>query len=182
MRVAARLKIRVVVAFGFIHVSRLLVTSVCCLLPLSGPCLAAEPAPVQPGLWKVRTLTTFDRSNGSSLQLAAATRPEPSQPRSYTICLAEPRVRAPMMPQRLPRTAELAFDARSIGGTYAEVLSSGTRQQVEFVYRRLAANRFEGSQDVQADGRIVRLQYEAQRVAADCGAVKPAPLQASGEP
>jgi hypothetical protein len=163
-------------------VRRLFVSSAFCLILFSLPCLAAEPAPVQPGLWKVRTLTTFDRSNGSSLQLAAATRPEPSQPRSYVICLAEPRVRAPMMPPRLPRTAELAFDARSIGGTYAEVLASGARQQVEFVYRRIANNRFEGSQDVQADGRIVRLQYEAQRVAADCGGVKPAPLQASGEP
>jgi hypothetical protein len=153
-------------------------------------CVAAEPAPVQPGLWKVRTLTTFDRNNGKvsgsgsshSLQLAAATRPEPSQPRSYQICLTEPRVRAPMMPPRVPRTAELAFDNRSIGGSYAETLASGTQQQVEFAYRRLAANRFEGSQDVQADGRIVRLQYEAQRVAADCGALKPAPVQASGEP
>jgi hypothetical protein len=152
------------------------------LISLSPPCVAAEPAPVQPGLWKVRTLTTFDRSNGSGLQVASSTRPEPSQPRSYVICLAEPRVRAPMMPARLPRTAELAFDTRSIGGTYAEVLASGARQQVEFVYRRIAANRFEGSQDVQVDGRTVRLQYEAQRVAADCGTVKPGPLQASGEP
>jgi hypothetical protein len=167
-------------------VHRLFVISGLCLSSLSLPCLAAEPAPVQPGLWKVRTLTTFDRSNGNSsgngLQWASATRPEPSQPRSYVICLTEPRVRAPMMPSRLPRAAELAFDTRSIAGTYAEVLASGTRQQVEFVYRRIANNRFEGSQDVQADGRIVRLQYEAQRVAADCGTVKPAPLQASGEP
>jgi hypothetical protein len=163
-------------------VRRFFVISFCGLVPLSLPCLAAEPPPVQPGLWKVRTLTTFDRSNGNGLQWATAARLEPSQPRSYMICLVEPRVRAPMMPSRLPRTAELAFDTRSIGGSYAEVLASGARQQVEFAYRRLAPNRFEGSQDVQADGRIVRLQYEAQRVAADCGGVKPAPLQASGEP
>jgi hypothetical protein len=170
------------IVFWSMRVRPVFVTFAFCLMSLSQPCLAAEPAPVQPGLWKVRTLTTFDRSASNGLQLASAVRPEPSQPRSYQICLTEPRVRAPMMPQRLPRTAELAFDARSIGGTYAEVLSGGTRQQVEFVYRRIAANRFEGSQDVQANGRIVRLQYEAQRVAADCGTVKPAPLQASGEP
>jgi hypothetical protein len=165
-------------------VQSIFVISGLCLISLSQACWAAEPAPVQPGLWKVRTLTTFDRSNssGNGLQLASATRPEPSQPRSYVICLTEPRVRAPMMPLRLPRTAELAFDTRTIGGTYAEVLASGARQQVEFVYRRIANNRFEGSQDVQADGRIVRLQYEAQRVAADCGGLKPAPLQPSGEP
>jgi hypothetical protein len=173
---------QLVIVSRFLRVHRFFFILGLCLLPLSSASLAAEPAPVQPGLWKVRTLTTFDRVSIAGMQLASATRPEPSQPRSYLICLAEPRVRAPMMPTRLPRTAELAFDERNIGGTYAEVLASGTRQQVEFAYRRLAANRFEGSQDVQTDGRIVRLQYEAQRVAADCGAVKPAPLQASGEP
>jgi hypothetical protein len=156
----------------------------CCLWVVS-PCLAAEPAPVQPGLWEVRTLTTFERVAVAGVQITTLAKPEPAQPRAYTICLAEPRVRAPMMPPRLPRTAELAFDVRSISGSYAEPVpdsSTGTQRQVEFAYRRLSPVTFEGSQDVQTEGRIVRLQYYAQRVSGSCGAVKPSLVQGGGEP
>jgi hypothetical protein len=157
-----------------------------CGLGLATLCQAAEPAAVSPGLWDVRSLITFERANAnlnaSGMQPAAASRVEASLPHSYSICLREPRVRAPMMPSRLPRTVELAFDAQTIAGSYAESLPNGTLRQVEFGYRRLAATAFEGSQDTQAEGRIVRLQYYAQRVAADCGNLRPSALQANGEP
>jgi hypothetical protein len=148
-------------------------------------CQAAEPAPVQAGLWEVRSLTTFDRAAAAGLQAATLTQPEPSQPHAYAICLAEPRVRAPMMPPRLPRTAELAFDVKTIVGSFTEPVpgsTTGAQRQVEFAYRRLGPAVFEGSQDVQTEGRIVRLQYYAQRVSANCGAVKPSLVQGSGEP
>lgn len=157
------------------------------------PGQAAEPAPVQAGLWEVRTLTTFDRisqtnnsaGNPAALQNITLAKPEPARPNAYAICLAEPRVRAPMMPPRLPRAAELAFDVKTIAGSFTEPVpgsTTGALRQVEFAYRRLGPATFEGSQDVLAEGRIVRLQYYAQRVSANCGAVKPAPVQASGEP
>lgn len=153
-----------------------------CYLGLASLCQAAEPAPVSPGLWDVRSLITFERANASGMQPAAASRVEASLPHSYSICLREPRVRAPMMPSRLPRTVELAFDVQTIAGSYAESLPSGGLRQVEFGYRRLSATAFEGSQDTQAEGRIVRLQYYAQRVAADCGNLRPSALQPNGEP
>jgi hypothetical protein len=147
------------------------------------PCQAAEPPPVFGGLWEVRSLITFDRVAAPGLQRAAVTTPlEPSLPRRYRICLAEPRTLAPMMPPRMPRAAELSFDSKTVVGTYIDSPVGAPQRFVEFGYRRLGSSIFEGSQDVQADGRIVRLQYYAQRVSADCAGLKPSVVQPSGEP
>jgi hypothetical protein len=151
----------------------------------AGTARAAEPPPVFGGLWDVRTLTTFDRVPSPGLQRASSAADvaaDAPQPRRYRICLAEPRTVAPMMPARMPRSAELAFDSKTVGGTYIDSLPGTPLRRVEFGYRRLGSSLFEGSQDVHGEGRVVRLQYYAQRVSADCGGLKPSAIQASGEP
>jgi hypothetical protein len=150
-----------------------------------GTAQAAEPPPVFGGLWDVRSLTTFDRVPAPGMQrasTAADAAADAPQPRRYRICLAEPRTLAPMMPPRMPRSAELAFDSKTVGGTYIDSLPGTPLRRVEFGYRRLGSSLFEGSQDVHGEGRVVRLQYYAQRVSADCGGLKPSAVQATGEP
>jgi hypothetical protein len=152
------------------------------LLALSMPCHADEPPPVFGGLWDVRSLTTFDRVQTPGMQRATSSLLEPPLPRQYRICLAEPRTLAPMMPPRMPRKAELAFDSKTVVGSYVDSPVGAPQRFVEFGYRRLGSSIFEGSQDVQVDGRIVRLQYYAQRVSADCAGIRPTAVQPSGEP
>jgi hypothetical protein len=151
-------------------------------LLLALPCQADEPPPVFGGLWDVRSLTTFDRVQTPGMQRAANAVLEPPLPRQYRICLAEPRTLAPMMPPRMPRKAELSFDSKTVVGSYVDSPVGAPQRFVEFGYRRLGSSIFEGSQDVQTDGRIVRLQYYAQRVSADCAGIRPTAVQPSGEP
>lgn len=102
--------------------------------------------------------------------------------RIYRICIGPNRARAPMHAPSKASRVELIFDRNNISGSYFQTGADGQLRPVEFLYRRLAAGRFEGSQDVTEADWISRTQYMAQRVAADCGPLQPQPMSESGEP
>ncbi|MDE1928936.1 MAG: hypothetical protein KGI36_17285, partial [Burkholderiales bacterium] len=120
---------------------------------------AADLPPVEPGLWEIQALTTFD--------------PRPAQaprPHSYRICIDGNRARAPMIPARLPGAGEVLIGRQALSGHYVQTGVDGRPQQVEFRYRRLGPTRFEGSYDRAAGGVALHGEYEARRLGADCGA------------
>ncbi len=138
----------------------------------------ADPAPVTSGLWEVNLMTSFAPVPTSPAQAA----PRKPLRRIYRICIGPNRARAPMHAPSKASRVELIFDRNNISGSYFQTGADGQLRPVEFLYRRLAAGRFEGSQDVTEADWISRTQYMAQRVAADCGPLQPQPMSESGEP
>lgn len=136
----------------------------------------AQPAPVLAGAWEVQSLLSFER-----LPLAHASLQAPeAQSRRYRICIGPERARAPMMPLRLPPAAEIVFDGQSYTGSFDE--PGSVRPRVDFGFRRLSPTAFEGSHDAAGQGMVARVQYFASYAGPNCGATRPGPPAATGEP
>ena len=155
------------------------------LRPLAGSLLviafcgsaSADPPPVAPGLWEVDLLTSF-----SALQPAGGVAPIAPQRRSYRICIDARRAAAPMIGRAAPARAEVLYDRQSVSGSGSVPGDDGRSRPVEFAYRWLDDRRFEGSHDAETPSQVVRTQYLARWVAAECGALAPQSPQGLGAP
>lgn len=136
----------------------------------------ADPPPVAPGLWEVDLLTSF-----SALQPGGAG-PLAPQRRSYRICIDARRAAAPMIGRAAPARAEVVYDRQSVSGSASVAGADGRSRPVEFAYRRLDDKRFEGSHDAETPSHVVRTQYLARWIDADCGALAPQAPQGLGAP
>lgn len=137
----------------------------------------ADPAPVRPGLWEVQLLTTY-----APLRPGASAPTAAKQQRRYRICLSPQRAAAPMA--RLPgaERTEVVIGRNTLSGTYIERAPDGTARPVEFLYRRLDQDQFEGSHDVSTAVSIARTQYLARRLGPGCGGLAPSTMALTGEP
>jgi hypothetical protein len=144
--------------------------------------VAAEPAPVAPGLWEVQMLALFQPDP----QPGAVHWPGlPGKPRArvYRICLDAPRARAPMSAPAASPGAQRVSDDMSV--TVRDTSAAGTRNAAsgEWLYRRLSEREFEGSQSLYADtGVEMTLQYRSVFVQHDCAGVLPSAMSKFGEP
>ena len=159
------------------------------LWALSGCGLAlADPPPVAPGLWEVELLTSFSTlrpaATGAApvVAAAAATAPPSPQRRSYRICIDARRAAAPMIGRAAPERAEVFYDRQSVSGNGSQRGADGRSRPVEFAYRWLDDKRFEGSHDAETPTQVVRTQYLAHWIQADCGALTPQSPQGLGTP
>jgi hypothetical protein len=125
----------------------------------------AQPAAVLPGLWEVHLLTTAERTPAALL-----TTPVPApQRRIYRICITPERAAAPVTPPQGVRRMELLYDRDRVSGSWTELGADRRPRAVEFGYHRVDAARFEGSHDAEGPLLVLRTQYSAQHVAAECG-------------
>ena len=146
---------------------------------------AASPPPVAKGLWSVQRLTTFSPDP----QPGATNWPGLNKPRAvrYTVCINEWRAAHPMgTPETYNKLKLIAADET---GWQLRTQEGGNRMEV--TYRRLDAQTFEGSNDVEvsktdpggaAQTLQMSTQYRAEFKSPDCGAVPPSSVSKFGEP
>lgn len=139
--------------------------ALCGLLLSAGAAAVAQPAAVSPGLWEVHLLTTAERTPAA---LSVTPMPAP-QRRIYRICITPERAAAPVTPPLGVRRLELLYDRDRISGNWIEMGPDRRPRAVEFGYHRVDATRFEGSHDAEGPQLVLRTQYSAQHVAAECG-------------
>lgn len=137
----------------------------------------ADPPPVAKGLWEVELLTSY-----STLQPAPDDAPITPQQRSCRICIDARRAAAPMIGRAAPARAEVFYDRQSVSGNGSQRGDDGRSRPVEFLYRWLDDKRFEGSHDAETPTQVVRTQYLARWVSADCGALAPQAPQGLAAP
>jgi hypothetical protein len=152
-----------------------------------GGSVAAEPAPVAPGLWEVQMLALFqpDPQPGATHWPGLPTK---ARSRVYRICLDAPRAREPMSQPVVSASAQRVSDEISVmvrDSSVRDDSASDTRASTaaEWLYRRLSDREFEGSQTLSGDAGIeMTLQYRSVFLQRDCAGTPPTPVSRFGEP
>jgi len=144
----------------------------CVVAALSLPVHAADLAPVQQGLWRVKSLMTIEPDPAPGAKGWPGLEGKP-RARDYVICINEWRARQPM------HYASSAVRADDMTLIERKSDANGT---FETLYRRLDDKRFEGGWSGMRSATSMTFSYSAEFVSPDCGAVAPSSASKFGEP
>ena len=147
-----------------------------------GGSVAAEPAPVAPGLWEVQMLALFqpDPQPGATHWPGL---PGKARSRVYRICLDAPRSREPMSVPVVSARAQRVSDEVSVMVRDSSAGDARAATAGEWLYRRLSEREFEGSQTLSGDAGVeMTLQYRSVFLQPDCADTPPTPMSRFGEP